>query len=79
MEKALSWYRVKVKLNKTGYHSIFQHHAIPFGTWLMAQGFVHMQNNEPMHTSYNSARGTLKAKWNRTNFQVMSWPLQSAN
>ena len=44
-------YEMKDKLNHTGYLSILQHHTIPSGTFLVAQGFVLMQDNDPKHTS----------------------------
>ena len=44
------------KLNQTGYHSIQQHHTIPNEMWLVGQGFVIMQGNDPKHTNKLSQR-----------------------
>ena len=45
-------HQMKGKLNQTSYHSILQNHAIPSVTQLVGrQGFAHMQDNDPRHTS----------------------------
>ena len=46
--KVRNLHQMKDKLNPTGYHSI---QAILSGTRLKAQRFVHMQDNDPKHTS----------------------------
>ena len=38
-------------LNKEGYHSISQCHAIPCGQHLIGANFPFLQNNDPKHTS----------------------------
>ena len=44
-------YKVKGILNKKGYHSILQHHAIPWGQCLIEANFLLQQDNDPKHTS----------------------------
>ncbi|XP_056143244.1 uncharacterized protein LOC130118936, partial [Lampris incognitus] len=44
-------YRVKGILNKEGYHSILQRHAIPSGQRLIGANFILQQDNDPKHTS----------------------------
>ena len=44
-------YQVKGILNKEGYHSILQRHAIPSGKRLVGKKFVFQQDNDPKHTS----------------------------
>ena len=47
--KVRNLHQVKGKLNQSGYHSILLHHAIPSGTRLVAQRFVLIKDNDPMH------------------------------
>ena len=49
--KVWDLHQVKGKLNQTGYHSILQHHTIPSGIQLVAQGFLLMQDNDRKNTS----------------------------
>ena len=44
-------YKVKGILNKEGYHSILQCHAIPCGQRLIGANFLLQQDNDPKHTS----------------------------
>uniref|UniRef100_A0A3B1IXD5 Transposase Tc1-like domain-containing protein n=1 Tax=Astyanax mexicanus TaxID=7994 RepID=A0A3B1IXD5_ASTMX len=44
-------FRVKGILNKEGYHSILQRHAIPSGQRLIGANFVLQQDSDPKHTS----------------------------
>ena len=44
-------YKVKGILNKEGYHSILQCHAIPCGQRLIGGNFLLQQDNDPKHTS----------------------------
>ena len=44
-------HQLKGKLNQSCYHSIRQHHAIPFEMQLVSQGFLFMQDNDTKHTS----------------------------
>ena len=44
-------YKVKGILNKEGYHSILQHHAIPCGQCLIRANFLLQQDSDPKHTS----------------------------
>ena len=71
-------YQVKGKLNQTSYQSILQHHAILLGTWLVAQGFVLMQDNEPKHTVKLCQR-YIKSKEEQHILQLISWWAQSAD
>ena len=52
-------YKVKGILNKEGYHSILQRHAIPCGQRLIGANFLLQQDNDPKHTSklYNNYLG----------------------
>ena len=71
--------QVKGKLNQTVYHSILQNYAIPSGTqWLLDQGFVLMQINEPNHSSKLYQR-YIKSKEEQNVLQLMFWSAQSAN
>ena len=45
-------YTVKGILNKEGYHSILQCHAIPCGQRLIGANFLLQQYNDPKHTNY---------------------------
>ena len=65
-------------LNRTGYQSIQQYHAIPSGTRLLDQGFVLMQDNDPKFTSKLCQR-YIKSKEKPHVLQLMSWPVQSAD
>ena len=71
-------HQMKGKLNQTSHHSILQHHTILFGTWLVGQGFVLMQDNDPMHTSKLCQR-YIKSKEEQHVLQLISWPVQSAD
>ena len=62
---------VKGKLNQIGYHRIQQHHVSPSGTWIVDQGFVIMQDNDPKHI-VNSARSTLKRILTGLNLEIFS-------
>ena len=64
---------VKGKLNQTCYHGILQHHMIPSGTWLVGQGFVLMQDNDPEHTSKLCQRYII-SKEEQHVFHLMYWP-----
>ena len=44
-------YQVKGKSDQTSYHSILQHHVILSEMWLVAQGILLMQDNDPKHTN----------------------------
>ena len=44
-------YKVKGILNKEGYHSILQRHAILCGQRLIGANFLLQQDNDPKHTS----------------------------
>ena len=44
-------YKVKGILNKEGYHSILQCHAIPCGQCLIGANFLLQKDNDPKHTS----------------------------
>ena len=44
-------YKVIGILNKEGYHSILQRHAIPCGQRLIGANFLLQQDNDPKHTS----------------------------
>ena len=68
-------HQAKGKLNQTGYLSIPWHHAILFGTWLVGQGFVFMQDNDPKHTS-KFGRSKLKAE---RNSMSVNWCLGRRN
>ena len=66
------------QMNQTSYHSILQHHMIPSGMWLVAQGFVLMQDNDPKHTCKLCQR-YIKSKKEQHVLQLMSWLAQSAD
>ena len=65
-------HKMKGKLNQTNYHSILHHHVIP---WLVGQGFVLMQDNDPKHTCKLYQR-YIKSKEEQHILQLMSWPVQ---
>ena len=50
-DKVGDLYKVKGILNKEGYHSILQCHAIPCGQRLNGDNFLLQQDNDPKHTS----------------------------
>ena len=60
-------HQVKGKLNQSGYHSILQRHAIASGTWLVGQGFILMQDNDPKHNTKLCQR-YIKSKKDSTSF-----------
>ena len=67
--------QVKGKLNQTGNHSILQHHLIPSGTQLVAQGSVIMQDYDPKHTS-KLCQEYIKSREEQYVIQLMFWPAQ---
>ena len=76
--KVKNFHQVKGYLNETGYHSILQHHMIPFGTWLVGQEFVVMQDNDPKHTNKLCQR-YIKRKEKQHILQLMFWPAESVD
>ena len=75
--KVGSLHKVRSKLNQKGYQSIFQYHAIPFGTRHVRQGFVLMQDNDPKPYS-KLWQKNIKKKAEQHVFQLMCWPVESA-
>ena len=71
-------HQVKSKLNQISYHSILQYHAIPSRKWLVAQGFVLIQDNDPNHTRKLCQR-YIKSKEGQHILQLMSWLVQSTD
>ena len=71
-------HQVMGKLNQTSYQSIWQHHVIWSGTWLVSQGFVLIQDNDPKHTSKLCQR-YFKSKEEWHFLQLMSLLVQSAD
>ncbi|KAL7849234.1 hypothetical protein SRHO_G00208570 [Serrasalmus rhombeus] len=69
-------YRVKGILNKEGYHSILQRHAIPSGQRLIGANFILQQDNDPKHTS-KLCKNYLQQKQAAGILSVMEWPAQS--
>ena len=69
---------VKGKLNQTVYHSILQHNAIPSGKWLVGQGFVLMQDTDPIHT-IKLCQKYIKSQEEQLMLQLMSWLVQSVD
>ena len=69
-------HRVTGTLNKKGYHSILQRHAIPSGLRLVGQGFIRQQDNDPKHTS-RLCQNYLRRKEQDGRLQIMKWPAQS--
>ena len=69
-------YRVKGILNKEGYHSILQRHAIPSGQRLIGANFILQQDNDPKHTS-KLCKNYLEQKQAAGILSVMEWPAQS--
>ena len=48
------------------------------GMWLVSQGFVLIQDNDPKHTN-NLYQRYIKNKEEQYILQLMSWPAQSAD
>ena len=90
MEEALLWsggianceagdlLQVKGKLNRTGDHSVLQHHTIPSGTQLVAQGFLLIQDNDPKHTNKLCQR-YIQSKEEQHVLHLTCWLTQSAD
>ena len=69
-------YKVKGILNKEGYHSILQCHAIPCGQRLIGANFLLQQDNDPKHTS-KLCKNYSGKKQVAGMLSVMEWPAQS--
>ena len=69
-------YKVKGILNKEGYHSILQRHAIPCGQRFTGANFLLQQDNDPKHTS-KLCKNYLGKKQPAGIMSVMEWPAQS--
>ena len=69
-------HRVKGILNKEGYHSILQCHAIPCGQRLIGVNVLLQQDNDPKHTS-KLFKNYLGKKQSTGILSVMEWPAQS--
>ena len=69
-------HRVTGILNQKGYHSILQHHAIPYGLRLFGQGFILQQDNDIKPTS-RLCQNYLRRKEQGGRLQIMEWPAQS--
>uniref|UniRef100_Q7M3L8 Orf within vasotocin gene (Tes1 element) n=1 Tax=Eptatretus stoutii TaxID=7765 RepID=Q7M3L8_EPTST len=69
-------HRVTGTLNRKGYHSILQRHAIPSGLRLVGQGFILQQDNDPKHTS-RLCQNDLRREEQDGRLQIMEWPAQS--
>ena len=69
-------FRVKGILNKEGYHTILQRHAIPCGQCLIGASFILQQDNDPKHTS-KLCKNYLEKKQTAGILSVMEWPAQS--
>ena len=69
-------YKVKEILNKEGYHSVLQRHAIPCGQRLIGANFLLQQDNDPKHTS-KLCKNYLGKKQSAGILSVMEWPAQS--
>ena len=69
-------YKVKGILNKEGYHSILQCHAIPCGQHLIGANLLLQQENDPKHTS-KLCKNYLGKKQSAGILSVMEWPAQS--
>ena len=69
-------YKVKWILNKEGYHSILQHHAIPCGQRLIGPNLLLQQDNDPKHTS-KLCKNYLGKKQSAGILSAMEWPAQS--
>ena len=70
-------YNVKGILNKEGYHSILQRHAIPCGQHLIGAYFLLQQDNDPKHTSKLCNNYLEKKQSAGILYSVMGWPAQS--
>ena len=66
---------VKGILNKEGYHSILQRHAIPCGQRLIGANFLLQQESDPKHTKL--CNNYLGKKQSAGILSVMEWPGQS--
>ena len=71
-------HQVEYKLNQTGFHSILQRHTITSGTWLVDHEFLHMQANDPKHTS-KLCQMYIKSLEEQPVLRRMSWPVQSTD
>ena len=71
-------YKVKWILNKEGYHSILQCHAIPCGQRLIGASFILQQDIDPKHTS-KLCKNYLGTKQAAGILSVMEWPVQSSD
>ena len=69
-------YKVKGFLNKEGYHSILQHHAISCVQRLIGANFLLQQDNDPKHTS-KLCKKYLGKKQAAGMLSVIEWPAQS--
>lgn len=69
-------YKVKGILNKEGYHSILQHHAISCVQRLIGANFLLQQDNDPKHTS-KLCKKYLGKKQAAGMLSVMECPAQS--
>jgi transposase len=69
-------YRVKGILKKEGYHSILQHHAIPYGRRVIGANFLLKQDNDPKHSS-KLCKNYLGKKQSAGILSIMEWPAQS--
>ena len=66
-------YKVKGILNKEGYHSILQRHAIPCGQRLIRANFLLQQDNDQKQTS-KLCKNYLGKKQSAGILSVMEWP-----
>ena len=71
-------HKVKGILNKEGYHSILQCHAIPCGQCLIGANFLLQQDNDRKHTS-KLCKNYLGKKQSGGILSVMEWPAQSSD
>ena len=69
-------YKVKGVLNKEGYHSILQRHAIPYGQRLIGANFLLQQDDDPKHTS-KLCKNYLGKMQSAGILSVMEWPAHS--
>ena len=69
-------YKEKRILNKEGYHSILQCHAIPCGQRSIGANFLLQQDNDPKHTS-KLCKNYLGKKQSAGILSVMKWPVLS--